>query len=111
VVGSTLTELNRSVTAVAWLTKHEDEKVVKLKRNCFNRDASMTRARLTLSDRNTGMKLGQITVQAATSGECELTKFAFSCVRSMVPPGILGVHTILANAYLLVAQGASVQFI
>jgi len=33
----------------------------------------------TLSDKHTGMTLGKIAAQAATSGECQFTKFAFSC--------------------------------
>jgi len=31
------------------------------------------------------MTLGKIAVQAATSGECELPKFAFSCIRFVDP--------------------------
>jgi len=32
------------------------------------------------------MTLGEIAAQAATSGECELTKFAFSCIHFVVHP-------------------------
>jgi len=31
------------------------------------------------------MTLGEIAAQATTSGECELTIFAFSCIRFMDP--------------------------
>jgi len=36
-----------------------------------------------LSDRHTGMTLGQIAAQAATSGECELTKFTFTTLSTL----------------------------
>jgi len=35
------------------------------------------------------MTLVEITEQAATAGESELTKFAFSCIRFMVHPSAL----------------------
>jgi len=35
------------------------------------------------------MTLGEIAVQAATSGYCELPKFAFSCIRFVVHPSAL----------------------
>jgi len=35
------------------------------------------------------MTLGEIAAQAATSGECELTKFAVSSIRFMVHPSDL----------------------
>jgi len=37
-----------------------------------------------LSDRHAGITLGEIAAQAATSGECELTKFAFSFMHFVV---------------------------
>jgi len=48
--------------------------------------------RLTLSDRHTGMTLGEIAAQAATSGECELTIYAFSYIRFVEHPSDLQLH-------------------
>jgi len=42
-----------------------------------------------MSDVQTGMALGEIAAQVANSGECELTKFAFSFVRFVVHPSAL----------------------
>jgi len=42
-----------------------------------------------MSDRHAGMTHGEIAAQAATSGECELTKFAFSCIRFVVHPSTM----------------------
>jgi len=39
-----------------------------------------------MSDIHAGMTLGEIAAQAATCGECELTKFALSCIRFVVHP-------------------------
>jgi len=50
-----------------------------------------TRARFTLSDRHTGMTLSETAVQAATSGECELT-LAFRCIRFVVHLTILQLY-------------------
>jgi len=37
---------------------------------------------------HTGMTLGEIGAQAATSGECELLKFAFRSIRSVDPSAL-----------------------
>jgi len=42
-----------------------------------------------VSDRQATMTLGEIAAQAATSGECELTKFTFSCIYFVVHPSAL----------------------
>jgi len=47
------------------------------------------RPELAMSDRHADTTLGEIAAQAATSGECELTKFAFSCIRFVVHPSAL----------------------
>jgi len=47
-------------------------------------DTSKTRALITLSDRHAGKTLGEIATQVATSGECELTTFAFRGIRFAV---------------------------
>jgi len=47
----------------------------------------------TLSGRHTGIMRGEINAQAATSGECELTKFAFSSIRFVVHPSALVLAT------------------
>jgi len=52
------------------------------------KDTSKTRSRSTLSDRHACRTLGEIAAQAATSGECELTKFAFSCIRFVDPSAL-----------------------
>jgi len=41
-----------------------------------------------MSDKHTGMMLCEIAAQAAISGECELTKFAFSCIRFVYPSAL-----------------------
>jgi len=53
------------------------------------RDISKTRARFTLSDKHAGMTLGEIAAQAATSGECELNRFALSCINFVLHPNVL----------------------
>jgi len=45
-----------------------------------------------MSDKHAGMTLSKIAAQAATSGECELTKFAFSCVRFEVHPSAMQLY-------------------
>jgi len=47
----------------------------------------ITKWRLNI-DIHTGMTLGEIAAKAATSGECELTIFAFSCIRVVDPSAL-----------------------
>ena len=49
----------------------------------------LTRVRFISSDRHAGMTLDDIAVQAVSSGECELTKFASSCIRLVMHPSAL----------------------
>jgi len=57
-----------------------------------------------VSDKHAGMTLGEIAVQAATSGECELTKVAFSYIRFgniQEPCNQLFIYLNVEHTYLL----------
>ena len=66
--------------------------------------------RFTSSDGQAGMTLGEMAAQAVTSGECELIKFAFSCIGFMVHPRALWLYVgqvtpAEADAYIPTAKG------
>jgi hypothetical protein len=56
----------------------------KVKVSAFHSESNtyneVARVYFTSSDRRTGMTLGEIAAQEMTSGECEVTRFAFSCI-------------------------------
>jgi len=74
-------------------------------------DTSKTRARLTLSDRHTGMMLCEIAAQAATPGEYELTRFSFDYIRFVVHPSALQPNEGLRLPPKLVIKLTFVSFI